>query len=222
MYATQHAAKRRGIDMRYVMIAFVFMGWSFYELSGGDEFDAEATRLSRIELPQEPQTTTPSVRVAETPSTPNVVLAKADIPTLNLRPNPASSDAEPTRTAEQVASASAPEPVDASVSSETQSIILPSLVQSGAVVSQVSFAEDGQAASDLDRVASDAPLETRFVTGNRVNVRGGPGTSFSVVNKLVKGDEVEILQNPGEGWVQLRPLNGGPVGWMADFLLSDS
>ncbi|MEO1555213.1 MAG: SH3 domain-containing protein, partial [Pseudomonadota bacterium] len=61
----------------------------------------------------------------------------------------------------------------------------------------------------------------RSVSGNSVNVRGGPGTNFSVVNRMVRGDKVEILQDPGQGWVQLRPVGGGPVGWMADFLLSD-
>jgi len=28
------------------------------------------------------------------------------------------------------------------------------------------------------------------------------------------------LQDPGNGWVKLRPLDGGPEGWMAEFLLT--
>jgi len=42
-----------------------------------------------------------------------------------------------------------------------------------------------------------------------------------VVNRLILGDEVEVLQDSGDGWVQLRPLNGSPIGWMASFLLSE-
>ena len=61
----------------------------------------------------------------------------------------------------------------------------------------------------------------RSVSGNRVNVRGGPGTEFQVVSKLGRGDSVEIIQDNGDGWVKMRPVDGGPEGWMADFLLSN-
>jgi uncharacterized protein YgiM (DUF1202 family) len=54
-----------------------------------------------------------------------------------------------------------------------------------------------------------------------VNVRGGPGTDFGIVTRLVRGDEVEILEDNGDGWVRLRLLGGGTEGWMADFLLTD-
>ena len=61
----------------------------------------------------------------------------------------------------------------------------------------------------------------RSVTGRSVNVRGGPGTDFSVVSRMTRGDQVEVLQDPGNGWVQMRPVGGGTTGWMADFLLSN-
>ena len=193
--------------MRFVIIAFVFMGWSFYELSGGDEFDPVETRLSRIEAPAEGQ-----IRVASS------VPKSTDTPALNLQANPASPERKSLKPpAPQVTLARAEvEPV------ETQPIVLPSLVQNAPIVSQVSFSDDGQAASDLDVASADLTKDTRIVTGNSVNVRGGPGTAFSVVNKLGRGDEVEVLQNPGNGWVKLRPVSGGPEGWMADFLLSES
>ena len=38
---------------RFIVISFAFLAFAFYELSGGAEFDAEATRLSRIDLPPE-------------------------------------------------------------------------------------------------------------------------------------------------------------------------
>ncbi|MEL7211584.1 MAG: SH3 domain-containing protein [Pseudomonadota bacterium] len=62
--------------------------------------------------------------------------------------------------------------------------------------------------------------DIRQVTGNRVNVRSGPGTSFDVVAQAIRGDEAEVIIDDGTGWVQLR-LAGGQTGWMADFLLSD-
>ena len=65
-----------------------------------------------------------------------------------------------------------------------------------------------------------ASLDIRVVSGNRVNVRGGPGTGFDVVNRLVRGEEVEIIEDNGDGWVKMRPVSGGKEGWMADFLLA--
>ena len=64
--------------------------------------------------------------------------------------------------------------------------------------------------------------DLRSVAGNSVNVRGGPGTEYGIVSRLTRGETVEIISDDGSGWVQMRPLNGGPEGWMADFLLTDS
>ena len=64
-------------------------------------------------------------------------------------------------------------------------------------------------------------LDIREITGSRVNMRAGPGTEFTVLSRLTIGDEVEILSDPGDGWVRLRPVNGGEIGWIADFLVSD-
>jgi uncharacterized protein YgiM (DUF1202 family) len=69
---------------------------------------------------------------------------------------------------------------------------------------------------------SEVGLDIRTVSGNRVNVRGGPSTNFSVVSKLIRGDAVEILEDNGNGWVKMRSVLTGEEGWMADFLLSES
>ena len=62
--------------------------------------------------------------------------------------------------------------------------------------------------------------DIRLITGNRVNMRSGPGTSYDVVAQAILGDEAEVIFDDGSGWVQLR-LAGGQTGWMADFLLSN-
>ena len=67
-----------------------------------------------------------------------------------------------------------------------------------------------------------APADIREVTAARVNMRDGPGKNFSVIAKLTNGEQVEILQDPGDGWVKLRVANSGREGWMADFLLTAS
>lgn len=81
-------------------------------------------------------------------------------------------------------------------------------------------------APDPARAPSDGFLsptrDIRAVNGDLVNMRNGPGTNFSVLARLNRDTRVEVLADPGDGWVKLRPLNGGPAGWMADYLLTGS
>ncbi|MEY8881452.1 SH3 domain-containing protein [Donghicola sp. XS_ASV15] len=67
-----------------------------------------------------------------------------------------------------------------------------------------------------------SPRDIRKVTGRRVNMRQGPGTQFSVVSSLGAGDEVEVLQTPGNGWLKLQVVSTGRIGWMADWLVSEA
>jgi hypothetical protein len=80
-----------------------------------------------------------------------------------------------------------------------------------------------EVAAVLETVVQEEPAaDMRKVTAARVNMRQGPGQNFSVVAKLNNGDEVEILQDPGDGWVKLKVMDSGRIGWMADFLLTAS
>ncbi len=66
-------------------------------------------------------------------------------------------------------------------------------------------------------------VEIRYVTGSRVNLRAGPSTSDAVVAQLVRGTETEVLDEVGDGWLQIRDLATGTVGFMSgDFLSIDS
>ena len=67
---------------------------------------------------------------------------------------------------------------------------------------------------------AEKAVETRHVEGDRVNMRAGPGTTFDVIGRLQRGDAVEIVEDPGDGWVRLRAARTGQTGWVADFLLS--
>lgn len=51
-------------------------------------------------------------------------------------------------------------------------------------------------------------------------MRSGPGTSYDVVTRFGRNTAVEVLEDSGTGWVRLRPAEGGPSGWIADFLLT--
>ena len=65
-------------------------------------------------------------------------------------------------------------------------------------------------------------VDLRQVTGNRVNMRNGPGTDYEVVGQLVRGDTAEVLQEPGSGWVMLRAVDGGQIGWMSARFVSQA
>lgn len=197
--------------MRYIIITFGFLGFAFYEMSGGADFDAEATRMARVDAP---------IAVEEEPLDTVVAVTQPVLPenvtrvALNL--SSVQDVVRPARTLQTQVAPPAPEGVEptlAAVSEEEPTIILPSLLGDAVVITPVDFSDDTPVAP--------IGVEIRAVSGNSVNVRGGPGTNYSVVNRLKRGDEVEILQDPGQGWVKLRPVSGGPIGWMADFLLSE-
>ena len=75
--------------------------------------------------------------------------------------------------------------------------------------------------------ASAAPatvtaVDLRSVNGSNVNLRNGPGQGHSVLTRLSRGTTVQVLEDPGDGWVRLQVVPQGRIGWMADFLLDRS
>ncbi|WP_299048000.1 SH3 domain-containing protein [uncultured Tateyamaria sp.] len=201
---------------RFIIVTFGFLAFAFYEMSGGADFDAEATRLSRIDAPAvvEEDTLAP-VAVAEVaPALPE------NVTRVSLNLNSVNDVLRPQRNVPTTAARSRPTPPEATetaLAEEEPTVILPSLILDAAVITPVDF----NAPDTQDAVAGETGRDVRAVSARSVNVRGGPGTDYSVVNRLTRGAEVEVLQDPGNGWVKLRPLDGGSIGWMADYLLSE-
>lgn len=199
---------------RFIFVTFAFLAWAFYEMSGGAEFDPEETRLARIDAPalvEEEKLDTVVVQAAPAPVPENVTRVALNLTSVDdvLRPAP-TLRATPARVTQAQNAV-----VTEAVAEEAPTIILPSLVTGAAVITPVEFGDEGAQSALADAA------DLRSVTGNRVNVRGGPGTGYSIVSRLTRGDQVEILQDPGDGWIKMRPVAGGPVGWMADFLLNE-
>lgn len=228
---------------RFILVSFLFLGVAFFQMSGGSSFDPEAARMAAMEaraerkgvafdpnlVPDEPDAASQTVASAEAEELPvepspkenevsrvslnlttlREVLDDEDtprppiLPADELTPNHGTGDTMDTAVDAALAEALVDEPTG----EETARIILPSLIFEGE--SYESFPEG----------ADDGAL--RRVTGTLVNVRGGPGTDYEVVGQLSEGASVEVLQDSGTGWIQMRPLDGGQVGWMADFLLGD-
>ncbi|MDW4500544.1 SH3 domain-containing protein [Sulfitobacter sp. D35] len=231
---------------KFILLTFAFLAVLFYQMSGGSSFDPEAARQAAMEVRADREgVELPASEVSSS------VVAKADAATTQSETDPTrdvgieprdnevsrvalnltsvrdvidedNTPKPPILPADELSPSNAPEApddadvtaaleealVDAPTSQEATEVVLPSLIFEGE-----SYAANSAAA---------APgADIRQVTGTLVNVRGGPGTDFEVVGQLSEGAPVEIIRDNGAGWVQMRPVDGGETGWMADFLLSD-
>ena len=62
--------------------------------------------------------------------------------------------------------------------------------------------------------------EMWYVTGARVNLRQGPGTSNPVVGQVTFGMAAEVLDNR-DGWYRIRLADGSASGWIFGKFLDD-
>lgn len=195
---------------KIIIITFAFMAFAFYEMSGGDQFvsvaqekraaleiEAEKTRVAQADAKAE--------RDAELALTAIAAAPKPQVPTTQVIL--ASAVAQPQSDADEV-----------------QAAVLAALdADKAEALTQEIQTETADLTDPVaEPVAETRALDVREVTAARVNMRNGPGQSFDVMAKLTAGEQVEILQDPGDGWVKLRVQDSGRVGWMADFLLTAS
>lgn len=188
----------------FILLTFGFLGFAFYEMSGGADFEPASARMAAATEPQ----TTPAPQAAE-PAASVTVASAASITKIDSSASVTRVALDLTSVGDAAAVETPSEPARSTAriidSAQTPQIILPSLI----ATTNTNASDTGAGAGDI-----------RIVSGNRVNVRGGPSTDFGIVSKLGRGDEVRILEDNGDGWVRMQPLDGGEAGWMADFLLT--
>jgi hypothetical protein len=61
-----------------------------------------------------------------------------------------------------------------------------------------------------------AELPLVEVTGGFVNLRAGPSTGDAVLGALSRGERAELIAATGDGWVQIRAVETGVEGFMAE------
>lgn len=198
--------------VRFIIACFALLGWGFYEMSGGADFEPRTSRTAPVSVEVLPQTATAIEDVSPKVEVTRVALDLTSVEDVKPVVQAAVPDVLPE-----------PEtPEKAGNDGTWQAVVLPSLIPTAQP--ETDFEQEVEIAAlnvNSDAVqTSSAVYEVRTVTGNRVNVRGGPGTTFGVVGKLVRGDEVEILDDTGTGWVRFRSIDGETQGWLADFLLT--
>ena len=209
------------IMTRFILLSFGFMGWAFYEMSGGSDFESASDRIARLSPAPEvtvanvdeaapAETTVAAAEVVDTdpPETSSVTRVSLNLTDVQNSDDLTAAVNEAVTQAVQIDPESGVAiNTDTTTSSADTPAIIPSLINP----------DDTGAATVTAAIGSS---DIRKVSGNRVNVRGGPSTDFDVVSRLVRGDAVQIIEDNGNGWVLMRPVDGGTEGWMADFLLT--
>lgn len=189
--------------MRLILLTFGFMGWSWYELSGGSEFEPGENGL-RVLAKVEAEALPEAKPVVAAVSEPKPVVTRAKTGVTELASVSAASFPETSKVVTVV-----PHPGRVKTVEEPVRLAsLETLVKGETLVN-----------SETVTAAPEVKIDYRIVTGNRVNLRAGPGTSYGVVTKLLRGDDVEVLQDDGTGWVKLRSFDGNQIGWMSESFL---
>lgn len=203
------------------MLSFAFLGWGFYELSGGADFEppqrpepvaaakpdarkSEPVRITAASLTAQPVLT--RRLQAETPVRP-----KAD-PALRQRVAAAQlASASSVLTSTQAAF---------SVGSGGGALQLASLDGGLASITATPASTSAAASAAAAEPAPEPVIDRRSIRASRVNMRQGPGTNYPVITRLLAGDEVIVIEDSGTGWLHLRAPEKGRVGWIAASLVS--
>ncbi|MCH2165861.1 MAG: SH3 domain-containing protein [Marinovum sp.] len=210
---------------RFIIASFAMLAWAFYELSGGVDYvpkvqaepiftpvvvRADTSNMSRDQRRLATPSTTVKTALAQTKRTPltNTAPTTQIVHAALAVPDAAETQLFPLETATPTvtAAAAAPEP-KAHANGFVEIAVAPKI-------------EVATLSAPREEIDPTVTKDIRQVTGNRVNMRTGPGTSFSVVSKLQQGSDVEVLEDTGDGWLKLRVMESGRVGYMADWLVA--
>jgi hypothetical protein len=94
-------------------------------------------------------------------------------------------------------------------------------VVDGGETGVVSTASEPEASKPLSGAEKAEPEpDYLYVSGSRVNVRGGPSTAYGVISSLSLGAQVEDMGDAGDGWRQIVLTDTGERGFMAGRFLS--
>ena len=197
--------------VRLMVVTFAFLAWAFWEMSGGADFDPDQALLASGNADPLKSTETASSEAGDDFEVSRVSLDLTSIDdVLAARNDTRVSSRLPQNQVQTI------EPED-----ETVALVetIPSLIDNAVPENVLPVSQE--AGAESDRLTLDTGGDFRVIDGSRVNVRGGPGTSYGIVDTLTRGQRVEVLDDTGTGWVRMRVSESGTMGWIADFLLTD-
>lgn len=196
---------------RLIVITFAALGWCFYVVSGGPDFEPRGLRSDQPERVASVRTPSPTALASAEELVTNVT---ARTPTARVQPTPVSEDiVEVVAEAANLGSFSGLSVFD----DQSANITLASLEDGVAGLQQITdeVQEDIVATPAIPEPQKDI----REVSGTRVNMRDGPGTIYPIVGKATIGQKVEVLSDSGTGWLRLRVLPQQQVGWISSSLI---
>ncbi|WP_289154198.1 SH3 domain-containing protein [uncultured Salipiger sp.] len=212
----------------YILVTFGLLGVAWYEMSGGADFGAEHRAAQRTEkmasavaapMPEVSRGSTDAAALASVAQA-KIVPASATVSTGSDLKTPDAQALAQTAKPKARPEASPVPKLDITLAS-----VRP-MASPGVPIDAAQGDEAIQLAAvstTSDAVPEDAELavlpDMREVTGTLVNMRNGPGTRFHVVDQLSRGASVEVLADPGDGWVRLKVTESNRVGWMSDDFL---
>lgn len=189
---------------RFIILSFLIMGWAYWELSGGTDFQPQSWPGDAEQI---------TAAEPDAPSDEGDPLAGVDIVTRADTSVLSSFEAE---------GGVAPSATDAAITATLEEV----LGQTPSAVNPVQLAAEPSPEPEIaPEIAPEAdPViavrDLREVIGERVNMRDGPGTDFGVIDQLMRGTVITVIEDAGNGWVRVRVDASGRAGWMSsDFLL---
>lgn len=208
---------------RFVVLSCVFLGWAFYEVSGGADFAP-----SRNVAPVTETAKAPASDVAKAKSVETSTETRRRNPAPLASPEPAPK--LPATLLQQSGAHATVVPAHLpvrSLLSEPEPIRKPTLMDDlvEAEIARMPVEGEVSVGGSIGITSSLAALtsaDVRVIRGNRANMRAGPGKRYGVVSTLSRGQRVEVTEYSNRGWVHLRVIDSGQTGWMAEFLLVES
>lgn len=229
---------------RFILICFAFLGWSFYELSGGADYEPRANSLqARAETEDnqiakdsgETTQTSNAALQSEAPVTRSIASladlhlsegerVKIRLTSVNggraLESGPGSAKVKVLTREERIPREDPAKKVESIVQDSEGN--WPSAIelfrQQAALREEMAQSAEREAVREPESVQQISDI--RRVDGDVVNLREGPGTGYGAVATLTKGTEVAVLEEPGNGWIELQVIGTGRTGWMADWLVT--
>lgn len=229
---------------RLIIISFLFMGFAFYELSGGAEFEPRGVRPPKPERQAVQAPPRPKLKLDPPVLAPRRFrMDDPDAEVISEKQRIAALKASQAERAERLAQIRSelgngfdgglggglggglvfyPGPDGSGNSDSTGGAggIELSVLQQGAAGLHEAAPEPAAAPAPPPAPLTEPEPDIREVTGTRVNMRDGPGTIYAVIARLNIGHEVEVLGESGTGWLRLRTVPERQIGWVASSLIS--
>lgn len=204
--------------MRLILVTFAMLGWCFYVVSGGPDFEPRGQRGAAPEhVAAAPKPTPKPTPVQNAQQTAEQLVTNVAARTVPARAEPAPVIAS----GDVVVSIDQPQEATLSgfstFADQGTNLTLASLEDGAAGLQQVAVATQTDAAPEP--IQPEPQKDIREISGTRVNMRDGPGTIYPVIGKATIGQKVEILSESGTGWLRLRVLPEQQIGWVSASLV---